>query len=211
VGVGFVGGRWNGGSFAYNTAVNNVNVTVVHNTYNETVINNNVSVTKVSYNGGAGGTAAAPTPQERAAMQQPHIAPTPAQIQHRQQALQNPALAARANGGKPPIAATPRPAAFSGPGVVGAHGSGGPAAAAAIAARAAPAPSVSHTAPPVAPGFHPQQQNAARPQATQAPPPGNRPNTASPIARPAQPRPAAKPEAQRAKPQPEKREPDRSR
>ena len=58
VGVGFAGGRWVGNSFAYNRAVMNVNVTMIHNTYNETVINN-VSVTKVSYNGGPGGIAAA--------------------------------------------------------------------------------------------------------------------------------------------------------
>ncbi len=61
-GVGFRGGRWEGGRFAYNTAVNNVNVTVIHNTYNQTVINNNVTVNRVSYNGGAAGVRAAPTP-----------------------------------------------------------------------------------------------------------------------------------------------------
>ncbi len=32
-GVGFVGGRWAGNSFAYNPAVVNVNMTKVHNTY----------------------------------------------------------------------------------------------------------------------------------------------------------------------------------
>src|SRR6202790_1130900 len=40
VGVGYLGGRWDGGHFAYNRAVNNVNVTVIHNTYNTTVVNN---------------------------------------------------------------------------------------------------------------------------------------------------------------------------
>jgi hypothetical protein len=44
------------------------------------------------------------------------------QQQHVQQAAQNPALAARANGGHPAIAATPRPAAFNAPGVSGARG-----------------------------------------------------------------------------------------
>jgi len=122
VGVGFAGGRWDGGHFAYNTAVNNVNVTVIHNTYNQTVINNNVTVNRVSFNGGAAGVQARPTPQERTFAQEPHIAPTPVQVQHRQEAAKNPALAARANGGHPAIAATVRPAQFSGPGVVGAHG-----------------------------------------------------------------------------------------
>jgi hypothetical protein len=32
-GVGFVGGMWEGGHFRYNTAVVNVNTTVIHNTY----------------------------------------------------------------------------------------------------------------------------------------------------------------------------------
>jgi hypothetical protein len=121
VGVGFVGGRWAGNSFAYNRTVNNVNVTNIHNTYNETVVNN-VTINKVSYNGGAGGVAAVPTTQERAAAQEPHVAPTPLQRQHVQEAARNPALAARANGGHPAIAATPRPAAFNAPGVVGARG-----------------------------------------------------------------------------------------
>jgi hypothetical protein len=121
-GVGFAGGRWAGNSFAYNQSVTNVNVTVVHNTYNETVINNNVSVNRVSYNGGAGGTTVVPSPQERMAAQEPHVPATAAQNQHLQQARANPALLAKNNGGRPAIAATPRPGAFSGPGVVGARG-----------------------------------------------------------------------------------------
>jgi hypothetical protein len=121
VGTGFAGGAWVGGSFSYNRAVTNVNVTVVHNTYNTTVINN-VTVNKVSYNGGAGGTTAAPTAQERQFAQERHLPPTPMQQQHVKQAQANPALFARANGGHPSIAATPRPAAFNGPGVVGARG-----------------------------------------------------------------------------------------
>jgi WXXGXW repeat (2 copies) len=125
VGVGFAGGRWVGNSFAYNRTVMNVNVTNVHNTYNETVINN-VSVTKVSYNGGPGGTAAVPTAQERVAASEQHVPPTATQHQHVQEALRNPALSARANGGHPAIAATPRPGAFNAPGVVGAHGAGMP-------------------------------------------------------------------------------------
>jgi len=105
VGSGFAGGAWVGGSFSYNRAVTNVNVNIVHNTYNTTVINN-VTVNKVSYNGGAGGIAAAPTAQERQFSQEPHVPPTQLQQQHVQQAAQNPALAARANGAIPP---SPRP------------------------------------------------------------------------------------------------------
>ena len=121
VGVGFAGGRWAGNSFAYNTSVNNVNTTIIHNTYNQTVVNN-VAVNKVSYNGGSGGLAAAPTSQERVAAQETHVSATPLQQQHVQEALRNPALAARANGGHPSIAATARPAAFHAPGVVSARG-----------------------------------------------------------------------------------------
>ncbi len=80
------------------------------------------TVNKVSYNGGAGGVAAAPTSQERMAAQEPHVPPTPMQHQHVQEAVRNPALSAAANGGHPAIAATPRPAAFNAPGVVGARG-----------------------------------------------------------------------------------------
>jgi hypothetical protein len=125
-GVGFAGGRWIGSSFAYNQSVTNVNVTVVHNTYNETVINNNVTVNRVSYNGGAGGIAATPTAQERMVAQEPRVPATPMQHQHVQQAAANPALLAKNNGGRPGIAATPRPSAFNAPGAVGARGAASP-------------------------------------------------------------------------------------
>ncbi|MDE2451734.1 MAG: YXWGXW repeat-containing protein [Gammaproteobacteria bacterium] len=120
-GVGYAGGRWVGGAFAYNRSVTNVNVTVIHNTYNETVVNN-VNVTKVSYNGGAGGVRAMPTAQERVAEREQHFQPTQMQRQHVQQAQRNPALMARTNNGHPGIAATARPGAFHGPGVVRARG-----------------------------------------------------------------------------------------
>ncbi|HTV80808.1 MAG TPA: YXWGXW repeat-containing protein [Steroidobacteraceae bacterium] len=122
VGTGFAGGVWVGNAFSYNRAVTNINVTVVHNTYNTTVVNN-VTVNRVSYNGGAG-TSATPTGQEQAAAREQHVPPTPMQQQHLQQAAKNPALFAHANGGHPPIAATPRPTAFNAPDAVAAHGRG---------------------------------------------------------------------------------------
>src|ERR1700677_3926566 len=65
-GVGFGGGLWVGGHFSYNTAVVNVNTTVIHNTYvNKTVIHN-TTVNRVSFNGPGGVTARA-TPGELAA------------------------------------------------------------------------------------------------------------------------------------------------
>src|ERR1700728_3712335 len=121
IGTGVVGGMWVGGHFSYNTAVVNVNTTVVHNTYVNTTVINNVTVNHVSYNG-PGGVHREPTPAEKAAMAETHVPPTLAQTQHLHEALRNPQLSAKANGGYPPIAATARPAAFSGPGVVGARG-----------------------------------------------------------------------------------------
>jgi hypothetical protein len=114
-----------GNSFAYNQSVTNVNVTVVHNTYNETVINN-VTVHRVSYNGGGGGTVAAPGAQERRYAREERVAPTSMQRQHLQQAAANPDLLARNNGGRPAIAATAHPAAFNAAGVVRAHGAAAP-------------------------------------------------------------------------------------
>jgi hypothetical protein len=122
VGTGFAGGYWAGNRFAYNTAVVNVNTTVVHNTYVNNTVVNNTTVNRVSYNGGTGGVTAAPTPQERVVMQESHVPLTQVQHQHVQEAVRNPQLAASANGGHPPIAATPRPAVFNAPGVVGAKG-----------------------------------------------------------------------------------------
>jgi WXXGXW repeat (2 copies) len=125
VGTGYQGGRWDGGRFFYNRAVNNVNVTEIHNTYNTTVINN-TTINRVSYNGGTGGIAAHPTAAEESLAQQRHIAPVAAQVQHAQMARSNPQLRASVNQGKPPIAATARPAQFSGQGVVAAHAAGAP-------------------------------------------------------------------------------------
>ena len=83
-GVGYVGGGWYGNAFRYNTAVTNVNTTIVHNTYiNKTVVvNNNTTVNRVSYNGGPGGVAAQPSEEQRSAMQEEHLPPTPEQKQH---------------------------------------------------------------------------------------------------------------------------------
>ena len=68
--------------------------------------------------------AAVPTAQEKVAAQESHVPATAMQRQHVQEAARNPALSARANGGHPTIAATPRPAAFNAPGVVGARAAG---------------------------------------------------------------------------------------
>jgi hypothetical protein len=121
-GVGFFGGRWNGGVFAYNTAVVHVNTTVIHNTYVDKTVINNVTVNNhVSYNGGTGGVSARATSAELAAEHEHHIAPTSMQTQHEHAASTNRALLASENHGKPAIAATAKPGEFSGHGVVAAR------------------------------------------------------------------------------------------
>jgi YXWGXW repeat-containing protein len=122
-GVGFFGGRWNGGVFAYNTAVMHVNTTVIHNTYVDRTVINNVTVNNhVSYNGGTGGISARPTSAEMAAEHEHHIAPTSMQTQHEHTASTNRGLLASENHGKPAIAATTKPGEFTGHGVVAARG-----------------------------------------------------------------------------------------
>ncbi len=109
-GNGYVGGGWNGGHFQYNTAVTNVNRTVITNVYvNRTVINNvsydESNVSRVSYNGGPGGVDARPTPEERYAQSEPHLAPTALQQQHIQSAAHNRNYLASVNAGHPENAA----------------------------------------------------------------------------------------------------------
>jgi len=122
-GHGYEGGRWDNGHFDYNQSVSNVNVNVIHNVYN-TRVENNTTINRVSYNGGNGGVQARATSQEETAGRQRHIAPVAAQTEHVQSARANPELRASANHGKPPIAATAKPGAFRGSGVVAAREGG---------------------------------------------------------------------------------------
>ena len=117
-GRGYEGGRWEGGHFYYNRAVNNINVTEIHNFYVTKVVTNNVNNPRVSYNGGNGGVSARPTPQEETAARERHLKPVPAQMQHIQAARSNRELRASQNRGKPPIAATQRPGVLSAGAVV---------------------------------------------------------------------------------------------
>jgi hypothetical protein len=124
-GNGYEGGRWDGDHFSYNRTVNNVNITNIHNTYNTTVINN-TTVNRVSYNGGEGGVATRPSPEEERYAGERHIAPVAAQAQHVQAARSNRQLHASVNQGKPPIAATPKPGAFNNRAAVPAKEAGAP-------------------------------------------------------------------------------------
>ena len=99
-GVGFYGGRWNHGVYYYNRSVANVNVTVVHNVYAKTVIKS-PTISRVSFNGGTGGTLAKPTAKELVAVREKHIPPTAQQSQHMQSAGANHAFLASTNHGQP--------------------------------------------------------------------------------------------------------------
>ena len=148
IGVGYVGGFWDHDRFHYNRAVNNIRNVHITNVYNQTIVNNvditrNVNVTRVSYNGGQGGITARPTSQENAFAREPRVAATHVQAQHEQSARARPELRASANHGHPPIAATPRPAAFAARGAVRAEGA-----------------AVNHQPRP--PAGHPRPQNAGR-------------------------------------------------
>jgi hypothetical protein len=121
-GRGYEGGRWDNGHFFYNRSVNRVNETIIHNTYNTTVIENNTA--RASYNGGNGGVEARPTAQEQTYSREQHVPRVAAQEQHIQQARSSSELRASTNQGKPPIAATAKPADFRS-GVVPARQAGG--------------------------------------------------------------------------------------
>ena len=108
-GVGFIGGAWQGNVFRYNTAVVNVNTTVVRNVYvDRTVINNTTVVNRASFNG-PGGVNAQPTPQQRSAMSEPHVQPTPTQMSHEQTASHDRGQLASVNHGRPAAAALEKP------------------------------------------------------------------------------------------------------
>ena len=125
-GDGFEGGRWDRGHFYYNRSVTNVNVTVVHNVYNTTVVHNTTVVNRVSYNGGNGGVNARPTARDEEAARDHHVERVAAQTRNRDAARSNREFRASANQGKPPVAATAKPAEFNGRDVVHAKEAGAP-------------------------------------------------------------------------------------
>jgi hypothetical protein len=115
--VGFFGGYWRGGNYYYNRSVTNVNVTVIHNTYNTTVVNNHTTINRVSYNGGPGGINARPTHEEMAAEHERHVPMTDEQNRHFESARGDRRFLASVNHGRPEVAATPRSGEFKGRGV----------------------------------------------------------------------------------------------
>ncbi|MGH8307018.1 MAG: hypothetical protein ACRER0_01960 [Gammaproteobacteria bacterium] len=115
-GYGYWGGYWRGHAFYYNRAVSNVNVTVIHNTYNRTIVNR--SETRVSYNGGHGGINVRPTSAQESYARERHISATTTQMRQENLAKSNPAQRFSENHGRPEIAATTRPGKFTGANVV---------------------------------------------------------------------------------------------
>jgi hypothetical protein len=118
-GVGYEGGRWDNGALVYNRTVNNFgNVTITH-VYEKTVYVES-GASRVSFNGGSGGTTVRPTQEEQAAAHEQHVAAAASQLQHERTASENKALLASENHGTPTIAATAKPGEFAGKGVIAA-------------------------------------------------------------------------------------------
>jgi hypothetical protein len=102
-GVGFVGGEWRGGVFAYNSAVANFGSVHVTNVYeNRTIVTENtiVNVNHVSFNGGEGIQVHASAMEMQAANEH-HFEATADQVQHEHFASQDRAQLASVNQGRP--------------------------------------------------------------------------------------------------------------
>lgn len=102
-GIGFAGGAWRGGSFAYNSAVANFGGVHVTNVYNNTTVVNQTTLIKnnhTSFNG-AGGIARQPSVQEARFGGEPHIQPTSNQISQQTFASQDRGQLASVNNGRP--------------------------------------------------------------------------------------------------------------
>ena len=105
-GVGFFGGRWAGERFLYNTAVVNVNTTVVRNVYVDRAVINNTTVVNnhTSFNG-PGGITRHPTNEEQSFGREQHFQPTSNQLSHEHASSQDHSQFASENHGRPGTAA----------------------------------------------------------------------------------------------------------
>ena len=121
-GNGFEGGRWENNHFYYNTAVVHVNETIIHNTYRTTIIENNRS--RVAYNGGKAASMHGRRRNKNVMRASGTLKRCRRSGSIAEAARGNPQLRARANQGRPPIAATARPGDFKG-GAVAAREAGG--------------------------------------------------------------------------------------
>ena len=114
IGLGYEGGYWNGGHFFYNRAYNNINIRVVHNTYNYRAGNpgsynrGGNSNPRASYRGGSG-VQTRPQPAEREAAHEPTAPRMNTQVQHEQSYGGVRGQYAAQNHGQPPTPAVSRP------------------------------------------------------------------------------------------------------
>ncbi|MDO9461686.1 MAG: hypothetical protein Q7N95_16450 [Alphaproteobacteria bacterium] len=115
-GDGYLGGRWENGTFFYNRSVNNIGNVRITKVYNQTVVMESGSK-NVSFNGGNGGIAARPTSKQVAFANERHVEATPVQRRHVEKAGKDRTLFAKQNNGEPAVAATPRAGVFQGSGV----------------------------------------------------------------------------------------------
>ena len=102
-GIGFYGGEWRGGAFAYNSAVANFGGVHVTNVYvDRTIVERNTIVNQnhVSFNGGTG-ISTRPSPMEMQAEHENHFQPTANQMQHETFAGQDRSQLASINHGTP--------------------------------------------------------------------------------------------------------------
>lgn len=115
MGVGFCGGMWRGGVFAYNSAVANFGAVHVTNVYvDRTIVERNtvVNVNRYSYNGG-GGIQARESAEEMQADRERHFDPTSNQMQHQHFAAQDRNQLAGVNHGQPGTMASSRISGYS--------------------------------------------------------------------------------------------------
>jgi len=131
-GLGYEGGRWEANRFVYNTTVNNFGNVRITNVYTQNVAAAAGAAARVSYNGGPGGVAVRPTPEQERLTTEERLRPTQLQVTQARTASMEATQFHSANQGKPAIAATERPGEFKGPGAVPAK----PAGSAAIAPNA---------------------------------------------------------------------------
>jgi hypothetical protein len=102
-GVGFFGGEWRGGVFAYNRACANFGGVHVTNVYeNRTIIQQNTIINEnhTSFNG-PGGIVRQPSAQENQFARENHVQPTSNQMQHQTLASQDRGQLASVNHGRP--------------------------------------------------------------------------------------------------------------
>ncbi|MDR3750583.1 MAG: hypothetical protein P4K94_03765 [Terracidiphilus sp.] len=110
-GVGFAGGEWREGRFAYNTAVMHVDNRYVHTTFMDRgrVDRSFVSRdSRVAFSGGPGGIRHEAGPEERLAGREQHMGGTQFQMQHENAARSDRGSYFRNNGGRPSTMAVPR-------------------------------------------------------------------------------------------------------